>query len=66
MPPTTCGTNSDAGAGLIIDPTMLADVVRQNGHLNGRRREVIEENLSRLLYNETRRRPMVFSVINEV
>jgi ribonuclease J len=46
--------------------TLLTDVVKSNGHLNGRRREVIEEQVSRLLYNETRRRPMVFSVINEV
>jgi ribonuclease J len=32
---------------------------------NGRRRERLQESLSRLLYNETKRRPMVFSVINE-
>lgn len=46
--------------------SMVTDVVRGNGHLNGRRRDIIEDNISRLLYNETRRRPMVFSVVNEV
>ncbi|RMG83479.1 MAG: ribonuclease J [Chloroflexi bacterium] len=33
---------------------------------NGRRREKLEENISRLLYNETKRRPMVFTILNEV
>ncbi|MBI5671257.1 MAG: ribonuclease J [Chloroflexi bacterium] len=32
---------------------------------NGRRRERLEEGISRFIYNETKRRPMVFSVINE-
>jgi ribonuclease J len=32
---------------------------------NGKRRERLQENISRVLYNETKRRPMVFSVINE-
>jgi ribonuclease J len=32
---------------------------------NGKRRERLQESLSRLLYNETKRRPMIFSVINE-
>ncbi len=32
---------------------------------NGKRREKLQENISRVLYNETKRRPMVFSVINE-
>lgn len=32
---------------------------------NGRRRERLEEGISRFVYNETKRRPMVFSVINE-
>jgi ribonuclease J len=45
---------------------LVEEVVRTNAQLNGRRREVIEDNVSRLLYNETRRRPMVFSVVNEV
>ena len=32
---------------------------------NGKRRDRLQEALSRMLYNETKRRPMVFSVINE-
>jgi ribonuclease J len=32
---------------------------------NGKRRERLQESISRILYNETKRRPMVFSVINE-
>jgi ribonuclease J len=32
---------------------------------NTRRREKVQESLGRLLYNETKRRPMVFSIINE-
>jgi ribonuclease J len=32
---------------------------------NGQRRERLQESLSRMLFNETKRRPMVFSVINE-
>ncbi len=45
---------------------VVADVMYNNQHLNGRRRDVIEETVGKLLYNETRRRPMVFSVVNEV
>ncbi len=44
----------------------VTDVLRSNGNLNGRTSEKIEESVSRLLYNETRRRPMVFSIVNEV
>ncbi|MCC6616709.1 MAG: ribonuclease J [Anaerolineae bacterium] len=32
---------------------------------NGRRRERLQESISRAVYNETKRRPMVFSIINE-
>ncbi len=32
---------------------------------NGQRRERLQDSLSRLLFNETKRRPMVFGVINE-
>lgn len=35
------------------------------GRRNGRRRELLEENLSKVVYSETRHRPMVLSVINE-
>lgn len=32
---------------------------------NGKRRERLQESLSKMLYNETKRRPMVFSIIHE-
>lgn len=32
---------------------------------NGRRRDKLQESVSRVLYNETKRRPMVFSIVNE-
>ncbi len=32
---------------------------------NGKRRERLQDSLSKMLYNETKRRPMVFSVVNE-
>lgn len=33
---------------------------------NGKRRERLQDSLAKMLYNETKRRPMVFTVINEV
>ncbi len=44
----------------------VADVIRNNGNMNGRTRDKIEENVGKLLYNETKRRPMVFSIVNQV
>jgi ribonuclease J len=42
------------------------DVMEQSRALrNGQRRERLQESLSRMLFNETKRRPMVFGVINE-
>jgi len=32
---------------------------------NGHRRDALQENLGKMLYNETRRRPMIFAVLNE-
>ncbi len=32
---------------------------------NGKRQEKVQDNVSKMLYNETRRRPMVFTIINE-
>lgn len=32
---------------------------------NGKRREKLTDSLSKLLYNETKRRPMVFTIVNE-
>ncbi len=36
----------------------------QRSH-NGRRRDQLQDSISKVLYNETKRRPMVFSIINE-
>ena len=44
----------------------VKDVLETNRSANGRRASDIEDNVSKLLYNETRRRPMVFTVVNEV
>lgn len=44
----------------------VKDVLDSNRSANGRRASDIEDSVSKLLYNETRRRPMVFSVVNEV
>lgn len=44
----------------------VKDVIRNTSHLNGSRRDVLEDDVSKYLYDETRRRPMVFSIINEV
>ncbi|GAB4529822.1 MAG: ribonuclease J [Anaerolineae bacterium] len=43
----------------------IQDVLKSNRSNNGRRREDLEDSISRVLYNETKRRPMVFGVINE-
>ena len=39
---------------------------RAGRNLNGGRQSSIEESLSRLIYSETKRRPMIFSIVNEV
>jgi ribonuclease J len=43
----------------------VASTLADTRNMNGRRREKLQENISRVLYNETKRRPMVFSIINE-
>ncbi len=44
----------------------VADVLANTRQArNGKRRDRLQESLSKMLYNETKRRPMVFSVINE-
>ncbi|NOK85989.1 MAG: ribonuclease J [Chloroflexi bacterium AL-W] len=45
--------------------TTIQDVLTKERNSNGRRREKVQDSLGRLLYNETKRRPMVFSIINE-
>ena len=56
------------------DADTLIDQVRRTieealrstqGTRNGKRRERLQESISRLLYNETKRRPMIFSIVNE-
>ena len=42
----------------------VIDVLGQNR--NGTRREALEDSVGKLLYHETRRRPMIFTIINEV
>lgn len=43
----------------------IEDVMANNVNSNGKRREKLQESISRMLYNETKRRPMVFSIVNE-
>lgn len=43
----------------------IEDVLHNNNGSNGKRREKLQDSLSRMLYNETKRRPMVFSIVNE-
>lgn len=41
-------------------------VVNSNQQMNGNRQNLVEESLSKLIYSETKRRPMIFSIVNEV
>lgn len=43
----------------------IEDTLKSSVNSNGRRRDKLQESISRVLYNETKRRPMVFSIINE-
>jgi ribonuclease J len=43
----------------------IRNVMKRERHSNGRRHDKLQDSISRMLYNETKRRPMVFSVINE-
>ncbi len=43
----------------------VEDVLEENVKSNGRRHDKLQESISRVLYNETKRRPMVFSIINK-
>ncbi|MCS6834764.1 MAG: ribonuclease J [Anaerolineae bacterium] len=42
------------------------DTLKHTQSENGKRRELVEQTVGRLLYNETKRRPMVFSILSEV
>ena len=44
----------------------VKNVLDSNRSANGRTASLLEDGVSELLYNETRRRPMVFSIVNEV
>ena len=44
----------------------VAQVVNGSQRMNGNRQSLVEESLSRLIYSETKRRPMIFSIVNEV
>lgn len=44
--------------------THTVNLSRRN--LNGNRQTLVEENLSKLIYSETKRRPMIFSIVNEI
>ncbi|MCY4146976.1 MAG: ribonuclease J [Chloroflexi bacterium] len=41
-------------------------VVNSNQRMNGNRQNLVEESLGKLIYSETKRRPMIFSIVNEV
>ncbi|MBL8118545.1 MAG: ribonuclease J [Anaerolineae bacterium] len=43
----------------------INEVLSNSNSRNGNRRDKLQESLGRVLYNETRRRPMIFAVINE-
>ncbi len=48
----------------------VIDTVHQSLHnsrqsRNGKRRDMLQDSVSKILYNETKRRPMVFGIINE-
>lgn len=44
----------------------VEDTLANNGAShNGKRRDMVQDNVSKVLYNETKRRPMVFTIINE-
>jgi ribonuclease J len=43
----------------------ILDSLQATRHNTEKRREVLEENLERTIYSETKRRPMVFAIVNE-
>jgi len=44
----------------------VTTLLNNNHSANGNRRTMVEDSLSKLVYSETKRRPMIFSIINEV
>ncbi len=49
-----------------IRNTVTQVMNRNRPNLNGSRQSTVEESLSKLIYSETKRRPMIFSIVNEV
>lgn len=50
----------------LIRENISHTINRSRRNLNGNRQAQVEENLSKLIYSETKRRPMIFSIVNEV
>ncbi len=48
-----------------IKATTTQTLISMRQSRNGKRRERLQDSLAKMLYNETKRRPMVFTVINE-
>ena len=44
----------------------VTQTVSRSRRLNGNRQNLVEESVSKLIYNETKRRPMIFSIVNEI
>ncbi|MDX1993145.1 MAG: ribonuclease J [bacterium] len=44
---------------------VVQETLTSSARSNGRLREKLQENIARVLYSETKRRPMVFSIVNE-
>ncbi len=44
----------------------VTNIMNSNRSANGNRRIMVEDSLSKMIYSETKRRPMIFSIINEV
>ncbi len=49
-----------------IRDTVKKAINRNGRNLNGSRQTMVEESLGKLIYSETKRRPMIFSIVNEV
>lgn len=44
----------------------ITTVMNSNRNANGSRQTILEDSLSKIIYSETKRRPMIFSIINRV
>ena len=44
----------------------VTQLINNPRRAKGNRRAMVEDSLSKLIYNETRRRPMIFSIVNEI